>query len=56
MAIQGKGEKFRADMVAAFQAMASHMPDNGLQVCMFTHKDAGVWADMAQIVWVPGCR
>ena len=56
LAIQGKGEKFRSDMVHAFRAMADHMPDNGLQVCMFTHKDAGVWADMAGIVWGAGLR
>jgi hypothetical protein len=56
LAIQGKGEKFRVDMVAALRAMADHMPDNGLQVCMFTHKDAGVWADMAQIVWGAGLQ
>jgi putative DNA methylase len=56
LAIQGKGNKFRADMVAAFSAMADHMPDNGLQVCMFTHKDAGVWADLAQIVWGAGLQ
>lgn len=55
-AIQGKGEKFRSDMVDAFRAMANHMPDNGLQVCMFTHQDAGVWADMAGIVWGAGLR
>lgn len=56
LAIQGKGDKFRADMVAALRAMADHMPDVGLQVCMFTHKDAGVWADMAQIVWAAGLQ
>jgi putative DNA methylase len=56
LAIQGKGEKFRSDMVAALRAMAEHMPDNGLQVCMFTHQDAGVWADMAGIVWGAGLR
>lgn len=56
LAIQGKGDKFRADMVAAFRAMADHMPDNGLQVCMFTHKDAGVWADLAQIIWGAGLQ
>ncbi len=56
LAIQGKGEKFRSDMVEAFRAMAEHMSDNGLQVCMFTHQDAGVWADMAQIVWGAGLR
>ncbi len=56
LAIKGKGEKFRLDMVAAFKAMADHMPDNGIQICMFTHQDAGVWADMAQIVWGAGLR
>lgn len=56
LAIQGKGEKFRSDMVDAFRAMADRMPDNGLQVCMFTHQDAGVWADMAGIVWGAGLR
>lgn len=56
LAIQGKGDKFRADMVAAFRAMANHMPHNGLQICMFTHKDAGVWADLAQIVWGAGLQ
>lgn len=56
LAIQGKGEKFRADMVDAFQAMADRMSEGGLQVCMFTHKDAGVWADMSSIVWASGLR
>jgi hypothetical protein len=56
LAIQGKGEKFRSDMVAAFRAMAAFMPENGIQICMFTHKDAAVWADMAGIVWAAGLR
>lgn len=56
LAVQGKGEGFRADMVAAFRVMAEHMPDNGLQLCMFTHQDSGVWADMAQIVWGAGLQ
>jgi len=55
-AIQGADEKFRADMVAAYSAMASHMPDNGMQVVMFTHQDAGVWADLAAIMWAAGLR
>ncbi len=32
------------------------MPDNGLQIVMFTHQDAGVWADMAAIVWGAGLQ
>ena len=43
-------------MVDAYKAMADHMPDNGLQIVMFTHQDAGVWGDMAQIFWGAGLR
>lgn len=56
LAIQGTDENFRRDMVAAYQAMAAHMPDHGLQVVMFTHQDAGVWADLAAILWAAGLR
>ena len=28
--------------------------DNGLQVVMFTHQDAGVWADLGAILWAAG--
>ncbi len=43
-------------MVAAYAAMTKHMPDNGLQVVMFTHQDAGVWADLGGILWTAGLR
>lgn len=56
LAIKGKGEQFRRDMVAAYSAMTRHMPDNGMQVVMFTHQDAGVWADLASILWASGLR
>lgn len=56
LAIKGKDEAFRRDMVAAYAAMARHMPDNGLQVVMFTHQDAGVWADLGSILWAAGLR
>lgn len=54
LAIKGKDEHFRRDMVAAYAAMTRHMPDNGLQVVMFTHQDAGVWADLGAILWASG--
>ena len=41
-------------MVAAYAAMARHMPENGLQVVMFTHQDVAVWADLAEILWASG--
>jgi putative DNA methylase len=56
LAIKGDGEDFRRGMVDAYQAMANHMPDNGLQCVMFTHQDTGVWADMVSIFWAAGLR
>jgi adenine-specific DNA methylase len=51
LAIKGDGEDFRKGMVQAYKAMTNHMPDNGLQIVMFTHQAASVWGDMAQIFW-----
>jgi putative DNA methylase len=56
LAIRGKDERFRRDMVAAYGAMTRHMPDNGVQVVMFTHQDAGVWADLGAILWTSGLQ
>lgn len=45
-------------MVDTYQNLARHMPDNGLQMVMFTHQGAAVWADMArkqtQFAWDDG--
>ncbi|KOX56112.1 DNA methylase [Streptomyces purpurogeneiscleroticus] len=51
LAIKGDGEDFRKGMVDAYGNMAAHMSEGGLQIVMFTHQDAEVWADMAQIFW-----
>ncbi|MEJ6482712.1 anti-phage-associated DUF1156 domain-containing protein [Nostoc punctiforme UO1] len=56
LAIKGSGEDFRRSMIDAYQAMTKHMPDNGLQVVMFTHQDASIWADMTSIVWGAGLK
>jgi putative DNA methylase len=56
LAIKGKDEEFRRAMVEAYAAMTRHMPDDGLQVVMFTHQDAGVWADLGAILWAAGLR
>src|SRR5262249_23370454 len=56
LAIKGKDETFRRDMVAAYAAMSRHMPDHGLQVVMFTHQDADIWADLGAILWAAGLR
>lgn len=54
LAIKGEGEDFRRGMVAAYKRMAECMPDNGIQVVMFTHQSGTIWADMANIVWAAG--
>jgi putative DNA methylase len=51
LAIKGEDEDFRRGMVTAYKRMAECMPDNGLQVVMFTHQSGSLWADMANIVW-----
>jgi putative DNA methylase len=56
LAVKGSGEDFRRNMIDAYRAMAQHMPDNGLQIVMFTHQDASVWADMTAIVWGAGLQ
>lgn len=54
LAIKGEGEEFRRGMVAAYTRMTECMPDNGIQVIMFTHQSGAIWADMANIVWAAG--
>lgn len=56
LAVKGDGEEFKVAMVNAFRRMAEQMPDNGLQIVMFTHQSASVWADMAQIFWGAGLQ
>ena len=56
LAIKGSGDDFRRGMVAAYKAMAEHMPDNGMQCVMFTHQDTGVWSDMVGIFWAAGLQ
>ena len=56
LAIKGEGEEFKTEMIAAYSKMAEHMPDNGLQVLMFTHQSGAIWADMTNIIWASGLQ
>src|SRR5262249_49598760 len=47
---------FRQSMVVCYQRLVERMPDNGLQVVMFTHHDASVWADLTIVLWAAGLR
>jgi|688.fasta_scaffold15928_5 putative DNA methylase len=56
IAIKGEGEEFRREMVSAYKKMKDCMPDNGIQVVMFTHQSGSIWSDMANIVWASYLR
>jgi len=56
LAVKGNDESFRQSMVECYQRIVEHMPDNGLQIVMFTHQDAAVWADLTLILWAAGLR
>ncbi|MEG4445810.1 DUF1156 domain-containing protein [Microcoleus sp. AT9_B5] len=56
LAITGRDENFRKSMAECYRNLANQMPDTGIQVVMFTHQDAGVWADLALILWASGLR
>jgi putative DNA methylase len=56
LAIKGEDEDFRREMVAAYKRMAECMPNNGIQVIMFTHQSGSLWSDMANIVWASGLQ
>lgn len=56
LAVKGEDHDFKLGMVAAYKRMAECMPDNGLQIIMFTHQSEAIWADMANIVWASGLQ
>jgi putative DNA methylase len=56
LAVKGEDHDFKLSMVAAYKRMAECMPDNGLQIIMFTHQSESIWADMANIVWASGLQ
>lgn len=56
LAVRGNGDDFRRSMVEIYQNLAKHMPDNGLQMVMFTHQNPAVWADLGMILWAAGLK
>uniref|UniRef100_A0A7C3I4K5 DUF1156 domain-containing protein n=1 Tax=Gracilinema caldarium TaxID=215591 RepID=A0A7C3I4K5_9SPIR len=56
LAVRGADEDFKKSMVDIYSNLARHMSDNGLQLVMFTHQDAGVWADLGMILWAAGLQ
>jgi hypothetical protein len=55
-AVKGDDAPFRVAMAECYTRLAERMPDDGLQVLMFTHKDTDVWEDLALIMWAAGLQ
>lgn len=56
LAVKGKGEKFNKTLAACYNALTRHTSEYGLQIVMFTHQDASIWADLTMILWAAGLR
>ncbi|MDD3040645.1 anti-phage-associated DUF1156 domain-containing protein [Bacteroides sp.] len=56
LAVRGKDETFNSSMIEVYSNLTRHMPDNGMQIIMFTHQDVSVWADLTLIVWSAGLQ
>jgi putative DNA methylase len=54
LAVKGAGEDFNLSMIEIYRNLAQNMPDNGMQVVMFTHQSPAVWADLTLILWSAG--
>jgi hypothetical protein len=54
LAVAGSDVDFRERMVACYRNLAEHMPDNGIQIVMFTHQNAALWEGLATILWAAG--
>lgn len=55
-AVKGDDAPFRVAMAECYKRLAQQMPDDGLQVLMFTHKSTDVWEDLALIMWAAGLQ
>ena len=56
LAVKGEGNDFKKAMVEVYSNLTQNMPDNGMQMVMFTHQDPSVWADLGMILWAAGLK
>ena len=55
LAVRGN-DNFAQSMIEIYTNLTNHMPDDGMQVVMFTHSDPAVWAQLALIMWKAGLK
>jgi adenine-specific DNA methylase len=56
LAVSGSGKEFKRSTVEIYSNITQKMPENGLQVVMFTHQNPSVWADLGMILWAAGLK
>ena len=56
IAVKGDDAPFRVAMAECYSRLNEKMPEDGIQVLMFTHKDTEVWEDLALIMWAAGLQ
>ena len=56
LAVKGKDTDFKASMIDCYKTLDENTFPAGYNVVMFTHQDAGVWADLALILWASGLK
>jgi putative DNA methylase len=54
--LSGSDHNFRIGMRDCYKRFTENMPDNGMQMVMFTHQDPEIWADLALILWSAGLK
>ncbi len=55
-AVKGDNAPFRISMAESYLNLAQQMPDEGMQILMFTHKSTDIWEDLALIMWAAGLQ
>ena len=55
-AVKGNDAPFRVAMAECYRRLTEKMPDDGMQILMFTHKSTDVWEDLALIMWAAGLQ
>jgi adenine-specific DNA methylase len=56
LAVVGTDKGFRENLRMCYRNLEENMPSNGLQIVMFTHQDASVWANLSILLWASGLR
>jgi hypothetical protein len=56
LAVELAGDNFAPVLHRCYANLAAHMPDDGMQVVMFTQQNTQVWADLTLLLWAAGLQ